>query len=116
MDEPTQSAERRLTRPEISTAVTGLGWQLILGALQAYVLVTSLAEAARVVAAVASETGAAADQRLRADVRGDRVVLTLQSAATGRVTAREIDLARRISALVTGLGLATSADDAPAGP
>ena len=58
MDEPTQSAERRLTRQEISTAITGLGWRLILGALQAYVLVTSLAEAARVVAAVADATGA----------------------------------------------------------
>ncbi|MGH3395694.1 MAG: VOC family protein [Streptosporangiaceae bacterium] len=116
MDEPTQSAGHRLTRQEISTAVTGLGWPLILGALQAYVLVTSLTEAARVVTAVASETGAAADQSLRADVRGDRVVLTLQSAATGRVTIREIDLARRISALVTSLGLATSADDATAGP
>ena len=52
----------------------------------------------------------AADQSLRADVRRDRVVLTLQSCATGRVTAREIDLAGRISALVRRLGLATSAD------
>ncbi len=116
MDEPTQSAERRLSRPEISTAVDGLGWQLILGALQAYVLVPSLAEAAHVVAAVASAAGTAADQSLRADVRGDRVVLTVHSAATRQVTTREIDLARRISALVTGLGLAISADDATAGP
>jgi 4a-hydroxytetrahydrobiopterin dehydratase len=113
MDEPTPSAEPVLTRQEISTAVTGLGWRLILGALQAYVPVTSLAAAVRVVSDVAGAAGADAGQSLRADVRGDRVVLTLQSFATGRVTSREIDLARRISALVTGLGLATSAGAAP---
>jgi 4a-hydroxytetrahydrobiopterin dehydratase len=110
MDEPTPSAEPVLTRQEISTAITGLGWRLILGALQAYVPVTSLAAAVRVVSDVAGAAGADAGQSLRADLRGDRVVLTLQSFATGRVTSREIDLAHRISALVAGLGLATSAD------
>ena len=116
MDEPTPSAEPELTRQEISTAITGLGWRLILGALQTYVPVTSLAEAVRVVADVADAAGAQADQSLRADVRSDRVVLTLRSFATGRVTSREIDLAHRISVLASGLGLATSADGAAPEP
>src|ERR1700722_7423306 len=116
MDEPTPSAEPVLTRQEISTAITGLGWRLILGALQTYVPVTSLAEAVRVVADVADATGTQADQSLRADVRSDRVVLTLRSFATGQVTSREIDLAHRISVLASGLGLATSADGAAPEP
>jgi 4a-hydroxytetrahydrobiopterin dehydratase len=116
MDEPTPSAEPVLTRQEISTAITGLGWRLILGALQTYVPVTSLAEAVRVVADVADATGTQADQSLRADVRSDRVVLTLRSFATGQVTSREIDLAHRISMLASGLGLATSADGAAPEP
>jgi 4a-hydroxytetrahydrobiopterin dehydratase len=116
MDEPTPSAEPVLTRQEISTAITGLGWRLILGALQTYVPVTSLAEAVRVVADVADATGTQADQSLRADVRSDRVVLTLRSFATGQVTSREIDLAHRISVLASGLGLATSAEGAAPEP
>jgi len=112
MDESTQSAELKLTRQEISAAASGLGWRLILGALQTYVLVSSLAEAAGVVASVTPAIGVRADESLRADVRADRVVLTLQSAVTGWVTPREIDLAGQISALVTGLGLKTS----PGGP
>jgi 4a-hydroxytetrahydrobiopterin dehydratase len=116
MDETTQPDQPRLTRREISDAVTELGWRFILGTLQTYVLVGSLAEAARVVASVTSVTGGQADQSLRADVRADRVVLTLQSAVTGWVTRPEIDLAGQISALITGLGLKTSADGGPAGP
>jgi 4a-hydroxytetrahydrobiopterin dehydratase len=106
----TQPNQPRLTRREISDAVTGLGWRFILGTLQTFVLVPSLAEAAGVVASVTVATGAGADQSLRADVRADRVALTLQSAMTGWVTRREIDLAGQISALLTGLGLKTSAD------
>jgi 4a-hydroxytetrahydrobiopterin dehydratase len=111
----TRPDQPRLTRREISDAVTGLGWRFILGTLQTFVLVPSLAEAAGVVASVTAATGAHADQSLRADVRADRVALTLQSAATGWVTRREIDLAGQISALITGLGLKTSADGGPAG-
>jgi 4a-hydroxytetrahydrobiopterin dehydratase len=114
MDEPPQSAERRLTRQEISAAVTGLGWRLILGTLQTYVLVPTLAEAARVVTVLASATGPEADLCLQADVRGDRVALTLQSPATGWVTSRETNLASQISALADGLGLATTPDSGPA--
>jgi 4a-hydroxytetrahydrobiopterin dehydratase len=113
-DESTPSAESRLTRQEISAAASGLGWRFILGTLQTYVLVNSLAAAAGVVASVTVATGAQADRSLRADVRADRVVLTLQSAITGWVTPREIDLAGQISALVTGLGLKTSAGAGPA--
>ena len=116
MDETTKPGQPRLTRREISAAVGGLGWRLILGTVQTFVLVPSLAEAARVVASLAGTVaGAEAAQSLRADVRGDRVVLTLQSPVTGWVTSRELDLAGQISALMTGVGLTTSADDAAAG-
>jgi 4a-hydroxytetrahydrobiopterin dehydratase len=113
MDETSKPGQPRLTRREISAAVGGLGWRFILGTVQTFVLVPSLAEAARVVASLADTT---AGQSLRADVRGDRVALTLQSPVTGWVTSRELDLARQISALVTGLGLTTSADDAAGAP
>jgi 4a-hydroxytetrahydrobiopterin dehydratase len=114
MDETTQSDQPRLTRREISDAVTGLGWRFILGTLQTFVLVPSLAEAMRVVTSVVSATSPEASLSLRADVRSDRVVLTLQSPATGWVTSRELDLARQLSALMTGIGLNTSSDGGPA--
>ena len=116
MDETTNEADPRLTRQEISAAVSGLGWRLILGALQTYVLVASLADAVQVIASVSSVAGDEAGPSLRADVRADRAVLTLQSPETGWVTSHELELARRISALVTGHGLKTTAGDTTAGP
>jgi 4a-hydroxytetrahydrobiopterin dehydratase len=110
MDEPDQEASQKLTRAEISAAITDLGWRYILGTARTCVRAESLAQAAAVTECVIAAAGPGADECLRADLRADRVVLTLQSLATASVTRREIELAHRISAAVTGLGLTTDAD------
>jgi len=116
MDELPQSAERRLTRQEISAAVTRLGWRLILGTLQTYVPVPTLADAANLADIMARSTGPGGGSNLRADLRSDRVAFTLQSPDTGWVTSRETDLARQITAMVGTLGLTTTPDSSPPGP
>lgn len=104
------NADRKLSRAEISDAVTGLGWRYILGVVRTSVRVGSLAQAVEVAARAVAAAGRDADECLWADVRRDRLVLTLQSLATAWVTEREIELAHRISAIVTELGLTTTAD------
>ncbi|MGV9539375.1 VOC family protein [Streptosporangium sandarakinum] len=95
------------TRREISDAVGDAGWRYILGALRTSVPVPSLTRGTDVAARAAAAAGERADGSLWMDVRGDRVVLTLQSLATATVTQREIELAHRISAAVGELGLRT---------
>ena len=56
-----------------------------------------------------AEAGSDADQHLRVDLRCDQVILRLPARPTSPVTVRDIDLADRISTLVTGLGLRTDA-------
>jgi len=109
MDEQTLAAGRKLSRQEASDAVTDLGWRYILGVLRTCVRVGSLAQAVGVAGRVVAAAGRDADECLWLDVRRDRLVLTLQSLANTQVTAREVELARQISAAVTGLGLATDA-------
>jgi len=87
-----------------------MGWRLILDVARTSVAVESLAQAAAVAGRVVAAAGPDADESLRADIRADRLVLTLQSLAAGRVTEREIELARRISAVTGEFGLATDAD------
>src|SRR5438105_2497185 len=103
---PTPDQDAALSRPEISAAVTGLGWRLVLGVVRTSVRVASLAQAGEVVALALAEAGPDGES-LRADVRADQVILTLQDFAAGRVTRRETGLAGRISAAVARLGLAT---------
>lgn len=86
-----------LTRRAISDAVEDLGWRYVLGALQAAVPVESVADGCGLASRAVEACGELADGSLRADVRSDVVVLTLQSVANAAVTSREIDLARRIS-------------------
>jgi 4a-hydroxytetrahydrobiopterin dehydratase len=97
----------RLRRQEISDAVGGLGWRLVLGELRAQVLTGSLAVAADLAARVAGAAGDDAGEHLRMDVRADRLYLIVQSPASGWLTERDIELALQISALVGELGLAT---------
>jgi 4a-hydroxytetrahydrobiopterin dehydratase len=99
-----------LTRQEASDAVTGLGWRYILGVLRTCVPVGSLAQAADVAGRVVAGCGPDADGHLRLDVRADRLVITVQSLAAVQVTARDADLARRISSVAGELGLATGPD------
>jgi 4a-hydroxytetrahydrobiopterin dehydratase len=110
MEEETAGAESRLTRQEISAAITGLGWRFVLGSAQAHVRVGSLAQAVSVAGHVIGAAGDSADESLRMDIRRDQVILTLQSLRTGWVNRREVELAGQISAAVHELGLVTDPD------
>jgi 4a-hydroxytetrahydrobiopterin dehydratase len=105
-----QEPGRKLSRPEASDAVSGLGWRYLRDTLRTSVRAESLAQAADVAGRVIAAAGDDAGERLRADIRSDRLVLTLQSLGTASVTSRDVGLAHRISAIVTGLGLATGPD------
>ncbi|SFB33625.1 4a-hydroxytetrahydrobiopterin dehydratase [Amycolatopsis marina] len=110
MDEDNRHPDHSLSRQHISDAVSDLGWRYVLASLQTYVRVGSLTEAAEVAARVVAVAGGDLGEHLSADLRRDRLVLSLQSAYTESVTASDIDLARRISALVADLGLRTDAN------
>ncbi len=105
MDESTHAAQTKLSRAEASAAVSGIGWRLILGEFRTEVLTGSLPLAADVAARAAAVAGA--EGHLRMDVRADRLVLSLQTAAIGWVTPRDIELAHRISAVVGEFRLTT---------
>jgi 4a-hydroxytetrahydrobiopterin dehydratase len=98
MEEQARGPYQRLTRQEASDAVTGLGWRLVLGELRTEVLTGSLPLAADVAGRAAAVAGA--EGHLRLDVRRDRVLLSLQTAAEGWVTERDVELARAISTVV----------------
>jgi 4a-hydroxytetrahydrobiopterin dehydratase len=116
MDRPDEDLDRTLRRQEASEAVTGLGWRYVLGLLRTTLPAGSLAEAAELAGRVAAACGAEADGRLRIDLRRDQLVLSLQSPARAEVTPREVALARRISEVADGLGLATGAGVGDEGP
>jgi 4a-hydroxytetrahydrobiopterin dehydratase len=96
----------KLSRQAASDAVSEIGWRYLLGTFRASVPVGSLAEAAEVAARAVAVCDGDADGHLRVDLRPDRVVLTLQSVDRAAVTARDVDLARRLSAA----GLRTGPD------
>jgi len=96
---------QKLTRQEASDAVTRLGWRLVLGELRTEVQTGSLPLAADVAARAASAAGA--EGHLRLDVRADRVILSLQTAAVGWVTEADVELAREISTAVGDMRLET---------
>jgi 4a-hydroxytetrahydrobiopterin dehydratase len=110
MEEETAGAESRLTRQEISAAITGLGWRFVLGSALAHVRVGSLTQAVSVAGHVIGAAGDSADESLRMDIRRDQVILTLQSLRNGWVNRREVELAGQISAAVHELGLVTDPD------
>ncbi len=91
-------ASRKLSRQEASDAVTALGWRYVLGEFRTQVLTGSLPLAADVAGRAAALPGT--QGHLRMDVRSDRVLLSLQTAALAWVTSHDVELARRISALV----------------
>jgi len=108
MEQGSQSSHdlnRKLSRQEASHAVTGLGWRLVLGDFRTEVLTGSLPLAADVAARAAALPHA--EGHLRIDVREDRVLLTLQTAAADWVTPRDVELARQITALAEELRLTT---------
>ncbi|MFJ2033569.1 VOC family protein [Streptosporangium sp. NPDC087985] len=110
MDQEPGNSGKRLSRREISEAVHDLGWRYVLGVVRTSVPVASLTQAAEVAARAVAAAGDGGEVSLWMDLRRDRVVLTLQSPATGWVTPLEIELAHRISAVVSRLGLRTDAE------
>jgi 4a-hydroxytetrahydrobiopterin dehydratase len=106
MDGMTPDSHRKLSRQEASDAVTGIGWRLVLGELRTQVLTGSLPLAADVAGRAAAVPEA--QGHLRMDVREDRVVLALQTG--GWVTARDVELAHRISAVAEEFRLTTTTD------
>jgi 4a-hydroxytetrahydrobiopterin dehydratase len=99
-----------LTRQAASDAVYGSGWRFLLGVLRTAVPVGSLAESAAVLAEVARAAGPDGDQRVRADVRDGRVVLTVGPPGLTSVTARETELAQRLSAGLRQAGFTVDPD------
>jgi len=108
MEQGSQSSHdlnRKLSRQEASHAVTALGWRLVLGDFRTEVLTGSLPLAADVAARAAALPHA--EGHLRMDVREDRVLLTLQTAAADWVTPRDVELAQKITALAEEFRLTT---------
>ncbi|MFF5991210.1 VOC family protein [Prauserella flavalba] len=102
-----------LSHHGISAAVTGLGWRYVLDGLLAGVPVDSLRAATDVAARIAAGLGAEADDHVVMDCRRDSVIVTVRSWRTGSVGPDGLHLARRIFALVTGLGLRIAAGAGP---
>lgn len=92
------------SRQDISDAVGADGWRLVLGALYAEVATNSLAQGAEVAGAVVEAVGVDGEGRLGVDIRADRVVLRVQSAATGAVTDVEIALVTTLASTLTRRG------------
>jgi len=86
-----------LSRNDASGGVESVGWRYLIDTLVASVPVTTLEQGAGLVPAVLAACGADADGHLRADLRPERVELSLQDRALGAVTARDVELARSIS-------------------
>jgi 4a-hydroxytetrahydrobiopterin dehydratase len=105
MGELSHDAMTKLSRSEASDAVTGIGWRYVLGEFRTEVLTGSLPLAADVAARAAAVPGA--EGHLRMDVRADRVILSLQTAALAWVTPRDVELAHRISAAAEDFRLTT---------
>jgi 4a-hydroxytetrahydrobiopterin dehydratase len=107
--------DTRLTRREASDAAGGHGWRYLLGTLRTAVRVTAMAQAAEVAALAVAACGADADRHLRADLRHDRVLLTLQPRGVTMVTARDAELAGAVSAALRAAGLAPDPGTGPDG-
>jgi 4a-hydroxytetrahydrobiopterin dehydratase len=95
--------QEKLTRTQVSGAVSDLGWRLILGALCTQVVTGSLlrgAEAAARLAALDDGSG-----NLRMDIRDDRLLIAVQVFGPREVSPASIDLVRQVSAAIGELGL-----------
>ena len=105
MDPLSHDAHTRLSRPEASDAVAGIGWRYVLGEFRTQVLTGSLPLAADVAARAAAVAGA--QGHLRMDVRADRVLLSLQTAEISWVTPLDAEVAHRISQVAGEFRLTT---------
>jgi 4a-hydroxytetrahydrobiopterin dehydratase len=96
--------ETPLSRTAASEAVNDIGWRFLLGALCACVPAESLSHASEIAAAAVAASVPDGDAHLRIDLRPDRVELSLQTRAIAAVTARDAELARRITDALGRLG------------
>jgi 4a-hydroxytetrahydrobiopterin dehydratase len=99
--------DKVLTRAEASDAVSDLGWRYVLNTLRTQVRVESLGGAAAVASHIIATVDEDAGDRLRADLRADRLLITVQTYRAARVTVRDVALARQVSAAVTEIFLRT---------
>jgi len=90
------------TRNSASAAVEDIGWRLILGYLCTSVEVSSLAEAQAAAATAITAAGADAEEHLRIDLRPGRVELAVQTASTGWLTDRDIEVCTAITEAFDG--------------
>jgi hypothetical protein len=102
------AGDRPLSRREASDAIDALGWRYVLGVLRTHVPVSSLGQALEAATRATSVAGGHADGHLRIEARPDRLILSLQSVTSAAVTARDADLAARITSALRDLGLHTS--------
>jgi 4a-hydroxytetrahydrobiopterin dehydratase len=96
--------DARPTRQQISEAVDPAGWRLILGAIYTEVLAPTLVEAAEVASLSVSAVGTDGQGHLTVDVRADRAVLRMQSAAVGGVTGCDVRLTHEVSEALAAEG------------
>ena len=94
------------SRAAASAAVANIGWRYLLNTLAVSAPVRSLVQAGELAAAAVAACGEDADGHLRADLRPDRVELSVQTRALGAVTGRDTRLAHRVAEGVAGLGRA----------
>jgi 4a-hydroxytetrahydrobiopterin dehydratase len=89
----------RLTRQATSDAISHLGWRYVLHNMLTSVPVPSPERAAQVASAVIAAAGDDAADRLRLDVRGDRIEI-IAGPAKGGPTGRDVALVERITAVL----------------
>lgn len=99
------------SRAQASAVLDPLGWRFVLGAARTQVPVPGLAAAAQAAALAVAAAGADGDGHLIVDLRADRVLLRLQTAATGALTGLDLRLAGRVSAALAERSLHTEPDD-----
>jgi 4a-hydroxytetrahydrobiopterin dehydratase len=99
------TTDGKLSRQEISEAISGLGWRYVLAVARTSAPVGTLAEAVDVAGRAVAAAGADADGHLQVDLRADRVILTVRSADSWSVTPRDLEVVRRVSAAVRESGL-----------
>ena len=94
-------ADERLKRQDITDTAGPLGWRLVLGELLTQVPTGSLAKAAELAHALSAVD---AGEHLRMDIRADQLHLSLTTPEESFVTARDLELARILSGMITELG------------
>ncbi|MDR7326586.1 MULTISPECIES: VOC family protein [Catenuloplanes] len=96
-----------LTRQHASDTVHDLGWRYVLGAVSTTVRTRDLAEAAALVTRLAAVDGST--EHLRADLRADRVLLTLSTWPARWLTPESLALAAVLTAEIRAAGLTADA-------